>query len=62
MKQAAIDVGGTFTDCLVMDESGEVRQFKVPSTPPDYASGLIGSLEKGARFYGLSTSEFMGQL
>ncbi|MBI2318665.1 MAG: hydantoinase/oxoprolinase family protein, partial [Betaproteobacteria bacterium] len=62
MKQAAIDVGGTFTDCLIMDESGEVRQFKAPSTPPDYASGLIASLEKGAKFYGLSTSEFMGQL
>ena len=62
MKQAAIDVGGTFTDCLIMDESGEVRQFKAPSTPPDYASGLIASLEKGARFYGLSTAEFMGQL
>jgi N-methylhydantoinase A len=62
MKQAAIDVGGTFTDCLIMDEEGEVRQFKVPSTPPDYASGLIASLEKAARFYALSTAEFMGQL
>ena len=32
MKRACIDVGGTFTDCLVMTEAGELHAFKSPST------------------------------
>jgi N-methylhydantoinase A len=59
MKRVAIDVGGTFTDCLVMDESGELQAFKAPSSPPDYTVGFFHSLEKAARHYGTSLSEFL---
>ena len=34
--QACIDIGGTFTDCLVSDESGQIRIFKAPTTPGEY--------------------------
>lgn len=59
MKRVAIDVGGTFTDCLVMDESGELQAFKAPSSPPDYTVGFLNSLEKAARHYGSSVSGFL---
>ncbi len=32
----AADVGGTFTDVVLLDESGRVHAHKVPSTPPDF--------------------------
>jgi N-methylhydantoinase A len=32
----AADVGGTFTDVVLIDESGRIHAHKVPSTPPDF--------------------------
>ena len=32
----AADVGGTFTDVVLIDESGRLHAHKVPSTPPDF--------------------------
>ncbi len=43
-----IDVGGTFTDCLVLDESGELKEYKVLSTPQDPSLAVMNSLEKAA--------------
>jgi N-methylhydantoinase A len=40
-----IDVGGTFTDFLVMD-GGEAEVFKVLSTPQDPSIGFVDGLEK----------------
>ena len=36
-----IDIGGTFTDCVVVDEAGRVTNGKAPSPPSDF--GEIGS-------------------
>ena len=37
-----IDVGGTFTDLLLLDErSGDVRLLKTPSTPEDQSVGIV---------------------
>jgi N-methylhydantoinase A len=36
-----IDVGGTFTDLVAVDdESGTARHFKLPSTPSDPAAAI----------------------
>ncbi len=51
-KRVCIDVGGTFTDCLVLDESGELATFKVATTPKDPSEGFMRSLDKAARHYG----------
>ncbi|MBI2999912.1 MAG: hydantoinase/oxoprolinase family protein [Deltaproteobacteria bacterium] len=48
MIKIAIDVGGTFTDCLVLDATGEIREFKSPTTPNDPTIGLTRVLEKAA--------------
>ncbi len=43
---AGIDVGGTFTDLIfVDDESGEVRLAKVPTTVENQAFGVIAALD-----------------
>ena len=45
--RVAIDIGGTFTDFLVM-EAGNAGVFKVPSTPADPSIGFMNGLEKNA--------------
>ena len=37
----AADVGGTFTDVIVLDARDRVRARKVPSTPPDFERGVL---------------------
>jgi len=39
------DTGGTFTDCVVVGEDGALQIGKAPSTPPDFAQGVLDSLE-----------------
>jgi N-methylhydantoinase A len=47
MWRLAIDIGGTFTDAVVVDdESGQILLTKVPSTPSDYSKGLMQSIER----------------
>ena len=42
-----VDVGGTFTDLLLIDEgSGETYRAKVPSTPADSSIGVLNGIEK----------------
>lgn len=42
-----VDVGGTFTDLLLVDEkSGETFMAKVPSTPDDSSIGVLNGIER----------------
>ena len=42
-----VDVGGTFTDLLLIDEgSGETYRAKVPSTPEDSSIGVLNGIEQ----------------
>ena len=61
-KRVCIDVGGTFTDCLVMDESGLLQKFKAPTTPRDPSIGFMDTMKKAARHYQLDIGEFLGQI
>lgn len=40
-----IDIGGTFTDIVLLDSEGAVLRQKVLSTPDDYAQGILTGLE-----------------
>ena len=43
----AVDIGGTFSDLVCLDrETGEIRNAKVPSTPPRFIDGVIDALDK----------------
>jgi len=61
-KRVCVDVGGTFTDCLVMDETGLLQKFKASTTPNDPSKGFMDAMKKAARHYGLSVNEFLGQI
>ncbi len=42
-----VDVGGTFTDLLLVnEETGETRTAKVPSTPEDSSIGVLNGINK----------------
>ena len=62
MIGVTIDVGGTFTDCLVMDGNGQLSQFKSPTTPEDRANGLLNCLDKAAHAAGMSPRDFIGSV
>jgi N-methylhydantoinase A len=62
MIKTTIDVGGTFTDCLVLDERGQVHQFKSPTTPDDPTLGLTNVLRKAATFFDMQLPEFMSNV
>jgi len=61
-KRVCVDVGGTFTDCLVMDESGLLQKFKSSTTPSDPSKGFMDAMKKAARHYGVSVNEFLSQI
>jgi len=62
MIRVTVDVGGTFTDCLVLDPSGEIHEFKVPTTPEDPTTGLLRVLEKAAQRFGQDLPEFLSDV
>jgi N-methylhydantoinase A len=47
MKRVGIDIGGTFTDIVVLDEdTGEVSRSKTPSVPSAPEEGFMKALDK----------------
>jgi len=43
----AVDIGGTFTDVIVIDrDTGDSRVAKVLSTPPDLSQGIVEGIHK----------------
>ena len=62
MKQLTIDVGGTFTDCLVLEESGQLQRFKASTTPEDPTLGFFAAVGKAAGHYGQTLEQFLGEV
>jgi N-methylhydantoinase A len=48
-----VDIGGTFTDCVVVDEEGRVTIGKSLSTPADFSQGALNSADDAAKNLGL---------
>lgn len=62
MFKACVDTGGTFTDCVVIDDHGKLLECKAPTTPSDRSLGVIDSLREAGRNYNLSLEEFAPQI
>jgi N-methylhydantoinase A len=62
VKSLTIDVGGTFTDCLVLEESGQLQRFKASTTPDDPTTGFFAAVEKAAVHYGETLQQFLGEV
>jgi len=65
----AVDIGGTFTDLVYVDEDGNVRFYKLSSTPKAPEEGLLQGIEEmGVRFKEVvhattvATNALLGQL
>ena len=54
-----IDIGGTFTDAIVLDPTGGLRIFKVPTTPPRFEEGFMAALALAADAFGLELRQFL---
>ena len=61
MYKVCIDTGGTFTDCVVLDEQGNKQEFKSPSTPGDFSDGVINSIREAASALSISEGDFLKQ-
>lgn len=57
----AVDIGGTFTDLLVFDETGKVTSFKSPTTHADLTEGIFNVLDKCAKSFDLSIREVLSR-
>ena len=61
MYTIGIDVGGTYTDLVVIDGHGQTVFAKSPSTPADQSLGVMAGLDELARRLKLSRAEMLGR-
>lgn len=58
MGRVGVDVGGTFTDLILTDESAErVRIYKVPSTVEDQSIGVIQGIQELCELAGIPVGQ-----
>lgn len=62
MFRIGIDVGGTFTDFLLLDETGAATLYKTSTTPHDPAIGLLNGLQEMADAHALSLQAFVREV
>ena len=55
----AVDVGGTFTDMVLVDAGGRFHVFKVSSVPADPSRGVLDALEHAARSFGARVEDLL---
>lgn len=56
-----IDIGGTFTDCVVLDDAGAITQSKVSTTPDDLTVGFLDSIRACAEQLGLTGDDLLSR-
>ena len=61
MYRIGIDVGGTFTDLVAIDEVGGATLAKVPSTPEDPSLGVLDGLAALAERLGLEPAALLAR-
>lgn len=62
MYLVGVDIGGTFTDCVVIDEQGTVTTAKSPSVPGDFSQGMINAIGVAAERLGFELEEFFQKI
>jgi N-methylhydantoinase A len=61
MYHIGIDVGGTFTDLVAVDDLGKTTLAKVPSTPADPSVGVLDGLQLLAEALGLGRAALLAE-
>ena len=54
-----VDVGGTFTDIVMVDRTGAIQLGKVPSTPHDPSEGVMDAIETAANGLAIPVRELL---
>jgi len=49
MHKVGIDIGGTFTDCVIIDGEGRTTIAKALTTPADPSAGVLEALAAACR-------------
>ncbi|MBV9287704.1 MAG: hypothetical protein JO288_07750, partial [Hyphomicrobiales bacterium] len=57
----AVDTGGTFTDLIVADDSGEIAMFKAPTQPSDPVAGVLEAMRAAAEGSRASLAEYLAR-
>jgi N-methylhydantoinase A len=56
-----VDIGGTCTDCVVVDEAGRLSVAKAFSTPGDFSKGILDVLQVAADALGTRVPALLGE-
>ena len=56
------DIGGTFTDLVMLDDAGKVTIVKAPTTPDDRTRGVLDAFAIAAKSQGVTTPELVSGL
>ncbi|MDR7548637.1 MAG: hydantoinase/oxoprolinase family protein [Armatimonadota bacterium] len=57
----AVDSGGTFCDCVVLDAGGRITRAKAPSTPPNFEEGVMQAITEAARRLGMTLRDLLAE-
>ena len=57
-----VDIGGTFTDCVVLARDGTITATKSSSTPPNFAEGMLAAMTVAAERLGLPFEKFCREI
>lgn len=56
------DIGGTFTDFVLLDDTGKVTTIKVPTTPDDRTRGVLDAFNVAAEQLGITREALISDL
>jgi N-methylhydantoinase A len=56
-----LDVGGTFTDCVAIDDQGNLRFAKAPTTKDDFNDGMLDALAVLAGEFSKTRADFLSE-
>ncbi|MDO8484403.1 MAG: hydantoinase/oxoprolinase family protein [Candidatus Limnocylindrales bacterium] len=56
-----VDIGGTFTDVVVIASDGEILASKAPTTPDDFSGGVLDAIREAAAAAGLGMAALLGR-
>ena len=57
-----IDIGGTFTDLVLMDDDGNISTSKVPTTPGQLEQGVFDAVAVVAGVHNLAVEDLLGRI
>ena len=57
--RVGVDIGGTFTDIVLMDENGGVLTKKISSSVDNYAQAIVDGLAEVIESHGLSGQDVL---